>query len=208
MNLIAQTTHMEKKLAKPEQGQRGEAYLSFQLTDCFSAAFSMSDVHEVAVVSLGQITPMFNLPPYLLGLLARRSRILWTVDLSQWLCDESMTAAASSNQLSVAVVRVNPTQVSEAALPLEDRALLGLVVQRVNGYIQLCPESIQPPDQAALQDKLSTNLRRCWYGSVWKEPDRSESDGESVSAGKHIHILDANAIATYLPKDFPDSRPQ
>lgn len=194
MNLIVPTTHVEKDSVNPEQRRGEEAYLSFQLTDSFLAAFAMRDVHEVAVVPLGQITPMFNLPPDVLGLLTRRSRILWTVDLSQWLCGQPMAATTSSKQLSVAVVRVTPDQGLKQ--PLEDRALLGLVVQRVNGYIQISPGSVQPPDQSSSRDRpsnlLSTRLP-CWRGSVLKE--------------NRIHILDANAIATTLQKDAPHNAP-
>lgn len=190
---------------------RGEAYLSFQLTDRFSGAFSMNDVHEVAVISSGQITPVFNLPACVLGLLTRRSRILWTVDLSQWLCAQPVVAARSSQQLSVAIVSVSSSLSAEAATPsLTDKALLGLVVQRVNGYIQIHPDFIQPPDEIQMGDRTSEQLS-CLAGSLSNEsfldknfleagiPTESNSSPNS-SLEKRLHILDANAIARALLK--------
>ena len=178
------------------------AYLSFQINDGLWAALPMDDVHEVLSVSPQQITPVFNMPPCVLGLLTRRSRILWTVDLSHLLLSSPLIPqrTLSAHRHAVIVTRVSPAEIDfiratetsrfnasevkssdstsvRSRGSTEEPVLFGLVVREVKGTVSINTASIQSP-----QGHFSADFAPCLRGSVLQQ-DRL------------LHLLDANMIA-------------
>lgn len=120
------------RLTKPNTNKKnlGEAYLKFQLNQETSAVLSMSQAQEVFVLPVGRLTPMPNMPYYVLGLLNRRSKVLWVIDLAKMLgLPGDLTNVQHYNS-----VIINSGAVS-----------LGVIVQAVEGVMRLKSESIQPP---------------------------------------------------------------
>ncbi|MEM9218904.1 MAG: chemotaxis protein CheW [Cyanobacteria bacterium P01_F01_bin.150] len=58
-------------------------YLKFYINPETPALLSMKNIQEAAVLSSQLLTTMPNMPPYILGLTNRRSRVMWVVDISQ-----------------------------------------------------------------------------------------------------------------------------
>ncbi len=116
-------------LSPQRQKTSGESYLKFQLNQETSAVFSMTHTQEVLVVPVQTVAPMPNMPACMLGLMNRRSRVLWIIDLAQML---NLPPLNSSRQYNVIIVRVG-------SVPL------GLVVQTVKGPVRLLAEQIQSP---------------------------------------------------------------
>ncbi|MEO0852571.1 MAG: chemotaxis protein CheW [Cyanobacteria bacterium J06648_11] len=116
----------------------GQPYLNVRLDDRTSALIAMDGAQEALVVDARQITPMPNMPACVMGLLNRRSRVMWVVNLLQLL--QLQTAPTSTQRYELVVLRVEPTEETGA-----DRALMGAVVNGVRGVIRLNPEDIQSP---------------------------------------------------------------
>lgn len=160
-----------------------DTYLRFQLSAEIGAAFSMEQVHEVVVISPEQMTPMFNMSACVLGLLTRRSRIMWIVDLAHLLLGEPLATMSPSSfqRYTVIVIRVNQaSEPSNREFADTRPRLLGFVVREVKGSIQLSPDSIQAP-----KGHFSPALTPCLQGSVLQDDTM-------------LLVLDAEAI-THSP---------
>lgn len=135
------------RITKPNTNKKnqGDAYLKFQFGQQTSAVLSMSQAQEVFVLPVGRLTAMPNMPPYVMGLLNRRSKVLWVVDLATMLgLPETLTNVQHYNS-----VIINSGSLS-----------LLLIVQAVEGVVRLTPECIQPP-LGQVSSGLVPYLRGC-----------------------------------------------
>ncbi|WP_088239427.1 chemotaxis protein CheW [Calothrix rhizosoleniae] len=109
---------------------QGEAYLNFYLNPLTSVILSVKHTQEAIVVPGEIITPMPNMPAFIMGLMSWRSRIIWAVDLPMILNLES--THYRSRQFNIIVIKV-------------ESMLLGLVVHNVKGTIKFMPDDIRSP---------------------------------------------------------------
>ncbi len=123
----------------------GEAYLKFLLDPQTPIVLPMKQVQEVLVLSANRLTPMPNMPACIIGLMNRRSRVLWVADLTRLLG----TPALDLNTQQHSLVIIRPGTIS-----------LGVVVQRVEGMVWLTSDQIQPPP-SHVPSSLLTYLRGC-----------------------------------------------
>ncbi|MBW4694892.1 MAG: chemotaxis protein CheW [Lyngbya sp. HA4199-MV5] len=123
----------------------GEAYLKFLLDPQTPIVLPMKQVQEVLVLSANRLTPMPNMPACILGLMNRRSRVLWVVDLTRLLG----TPALDLNSQQHSLVIIRPGNLS-----------LGVVVQQVEGMVWMTPDQIQPPP-SHVPSSVLTYLRGC-----------------------------------------------
>jgi positive phototaxis protein PixI len=115
---------------EPENKQSFDSYLTFYLNDRTPALLLMEYVQEVIIIPQSRLTPMPNMPECVLGLLNRRSRILWVVNLAQLL---NLNAPNSTTQ-QYQIVIIHVGQVK-----------LGLVVQSAKGVAHFPSKSSQAP---------------------------------------------------------------
>ncbi|WAL60461.1 chemotaxis protein CheW [Thermocoleostomius sinensis] len=144
----------------------GDAYLRFELCPQTSAVLFMRYVQEAMILSARRLTPMPNMPPCMLGLMNRRSRVLWVVDLAQ--------------MLGLAILDTNAQQYSLVLIQV-GAVSLGLAVQRVEGIAWIDPNQTQPPIGQVLPSLLPY-LRGC---AVQQQEHRQDI----------LLMLDAEAIA-------------
>ncbi|MGQ4647829.1 chemotaxis protein CheW [Lyngbya aestuarii] len=180
MNISALTAGFNQSRETLGKVDLDNAYLSFQLDEQNPAVFSMDQVKEVIVIPAREITPMPNVPECVLGLLARRSRVMWVVDLAQMLTSKSLTS--NIRQYKVIIIQVNQTLGPSNLLltPSQSQALLGLIVLEVKGGVRFPVDLIKSPPE-----NLSLSLTPCLKGCV-RQPD-------SI-----LLVLDAEAIAHSL----------
>jgi len=126
------------------QSTLGDTYLKFQLEQYTPAVLSVEYVQEVLIVPVGRLTPMPNMPKYMLGLLNRRNRVLWVIDLAQML---NLSPDANAQQYNMVIIRVGQVP-------------LGLVVQAVKDVSRFMPDRIQSV-QGLATSGLATYLRGC-----------------------------------------------
>lgn len=104
------------------------SYLRFTL-GTQAALLPTRQVQEAIATPAARITPMPNMPPALLGLLNRRSRVLWVVDLALLL--GLPTAYPNSQQYNLVLLQVGAVT-------------LGLRVSHIDGILSLPPQHMQP----------------------------------------------------------------
>jgi positive phototaxis protein PixI len=123
----------------------GDAYLKFQFGQQTPAVFSMSRAQEVVILPVGAITPMPNMPAYVMGLLNRRSKVLWVIDLARML---------GLPPIEINVQHYNIVIISNGT------NTFGVIVQAVEGVVRLTAECIQSPI-AQVSSSLVPYLRGC-----------------------------------------------
>lgn len=137
-SLLASRNPFSKKTA-------GQPYLRVRLDPQTLAIFSLRYLQEVVVIPVQNLTPMPNLPPCLLGLINRRSRVLWAIDLPQLLRFPS--SAFKAQQYNTVIVRVGGITA-------------GFVVPAIEGMVRLTNERLDPLPSTATLD-LSSYVRGC-----------------------------------------------
>lgn len=129
----------------PTAQNQGDTYLRFQLCQQTPAAVSMNRAQEVIVLPVTRLTPMPNMPPYVLGVMNRRSRVLWVVELAQML--GLPPVEFNGQHYNIVIIR-------------NETAAFGLAVQAVDGVMRLLPEGVQPPRPfTSKSHSLLTRLR-------------------------------------------------
>lgn len=127
---------MNSQIITPQFNQvLGDIYVKVQLDKYTSAVLSMDYVQEVLIVPINRISPMPNMSHCILGLLNRRNRVLWVIDLAQVL---NLSLDTNSQQYHIVIIQVS--QVS-----------LALVVQEVKGVIRFTPDCIQSSIEPGLE---------------------------------------------------------
>lgn len=111
------------------QKNLGEAYLKFELGQGIQAGLLMKQVQEVLVLPVRHLTPMPNLSTGILGLMHRRSHVLWVVDLAL--------------TLDVGMLDFTPQQY-DIVIIKTDFASVAAAVRRVEGISWVLPDAIQP----------------------------------------------------------------
>lgn len=91
----------------------------------------MRHVQEAMILPSRRLTPMPNMPAPMMGLMNRRSRVIWVIDLAQ-LLGISMLDASSTQHYTLILIQVG-------SVPL------GLAVHQVEGAMRLEPSAIQSP---------------------------------------------------------------
>ncbi|MGF1535970.1 MAG: chemotaxis protein CheW [Elainellaceae cyanobacterium] len=134
-------------LALPEKPRRapGDAHLKFYLAEGMPAIFAMHHIQEVVVLPTQKLTPMPNMHPAMLGLMNRRSRVLWVVDLPRLIglpYLDSMT-----QHYSLILIQVG-------------RVALGLAIYKLEGMTWFRSESVQSP-VGHVAPELIPYLRGC-----------------------------------------------
>jgi twitching motility protein PilI len=134
----------------PQQPQTkknlGDTYLKFQLTQQTPAVLAMGQAQEVVVLPLGRLTSMPNMLPHVMGLMNRRSRVLWVVDLAR--------------MLGLPFTETN-VQHYDIIIIRNESASIGVIVQSVEGVVRLTPSSIQSPTRDFVSAGLVPYLRGC-----------------------------------------------
>ena len=146
----------------------GDSYLKFQLGQQTPAVLSMSRAQEVVILPVGRLTPMPNMPPYVMGLLNRRSRVLWVIDLALML---DLPSVETNVQYYNLVIISNGI------------STFGLIVQAVEGIVRLTQTSIRSP-----LGQVSSSLVPYLRGCVLQEQDiLLVLDAEAIMRSPLLH---------------------
>ena len=152
----------------------GEAYLRFELCPQTSATLFMRHVQEAMILPARRLTPMPNMPACMLGLMNRRSRVLWVIDLAQMLGLAMLDA--NTQQYHLVLIQVGPIA-------------LGLAVQHVEGITWINPDRIQPSIGQVIPS-LVPYLRGC---TIQQQEQKQEMllvlDAESITQSPILRNL-------------------
>lgn len=129
----------------------GDRYLKFHLEPQTPAILAMDQVQEVLIIPNRRITPMPNMPQCVQGLLNRRNRVLWVVDLAQMLGMQSL--GTNAQQYNILIIQAK-------------QITLGLLVQEVKGVIHFTSDLIQAPAEL-----VTSALIPYVYGCIFQEQE-------------------------------------
>ena len=158
-------------------GAGGATCLGFELNEQTPALFTMNQVQEIIVLPAQQITPMPNMPPCVLGLSTRRSRVLWLVDLAYMLLATPLPSNIRNYNVVIIRVAQRSQQQSMFISSAHNQVLLGLVVPTMRGVVHVAPELVQKP-----KGYFSPGLMPCLRGCLLQQDEM-------------LLVLDAEAIA-------------
>ena len=154
---IARSTDLQKA--------SGDIYLKFQLPRQIPAVLPMRYIQEAMLLPSRRLTPMPNMPASMLGLMNRRSRVVWVIDLAM-LLGLAVFDAVSTQQYMVILIQVG-------SVPL------GLAVHQVEAMVRIDTEAIQSPI-----GQVSANLMPYLRGCLLQQQPKEV-----------LLVLDAEAIA-------------
>jgi positive phototaxis protein PixI len=108
--------------------QAENSYLRFQIGADLIALLPMAQVQEVLALPATRLTPMPNMPPSVSGLMNRRSRVLWVIDLGRLL--GIVNASLNHHEHNLIIVRTGAIA-------------FALSVQKIKGIARIPSSSIQ-----------------------------------------------------------------
>jgi positive phototaxis protein PixI len=135
------TTILTRKTRK----SAGIGHVKFYLDRHTLAALPTLQVQEVLTLPATRLTAMPNMPDCVLGLMNRRSQVMWLVDLPHLLGNPPLET--NVQQYAILMVRLGTES-------------LGLAVARIEGTVGLPAELIQPPPTYC-QPSLRTYVNGC-----------------------------------------------
>jgi positive phototaxis protein PixI len=124
----------------------GDPYLKVQLTPQMAAVLPMEHAQEAIAIPFDRITPVPNMPVFVLGLLNQRSRVFWAIDLPLMLglSDQPI----NGQQYNLVIIK-------------SGNSPLGLVVPKVQSVLRFNLDEMYSPIGEA-PSSLVSYLRGCF----------------------------------------------
>jgi positive phototaxis protein PixI len=138
-------TPQESAIAPASLGQYIHSHLKFTIGS-HTALLPTHQVLEAITLPMSSVTPMPNMPPAMLGLVNRRSQVIWVTDLALL--------------LGIPVTYPNSQHYHLILLQIH-QVLVALRVQEINSIVSLPPEQVSPVP-AHMSADLGSFLRGCW----------------------------------------------
>lgn len=167
---------------KVKEKDRQQQFLRFILLPDTNLMISLSEIAAVLKIPFGQIVPIPEMPPWVIGVYNWRGEIIWMIDLGLLLgftpwYQQSM---ASSNYKAVVIHPSYQNRKSRTA-----GELVGLIVSDVNDIEWCNNKELHSPPASAVTPELAPFLRGYWL----KEN------------GDIIVTIDSDAIFAAMPKE-------
>ena len=129
------------------ESREGELYLRFYVDSSQEFALSAAGIREVISVPLDRISPIPNALPMLLGTINLRGRVIWVVNLGQFL---GLPTALNTDRPEISVIAVE-----------EQDTIVGLAVEKIVGMEWLAAEKVQSLKN--VPDSTAPFLRGEWF---------------------------------------------
>lgn len=119
---------------------------------------------EIMKVSIGQVVPMFQMAPWVMGVYNWRGEVLWMADLNHFLGLAPWYEQSESATKHTAIVIKSP----RSAVPTGDKpATLGLIVSRVEGMTSYPLEAVQTSvEKLEISPGFLPFLQGCYLGDA------------------------------------------
>lgn len=144
-----------------------EQFLTFLLPPEQRVMISTKQLVEIVNISISQVVPIPDVPPYVMGVSNWRGEVLWLVDLGYMLGFDPLHTAGYA-------------QVNYKAILLRSQGqIVGLLVNGVEQMIWCAPDQIQPTSTNYVTSELASYLR-----GYYLAPDRDLTlvlDGEALT---------------------------
>lgn len=129
------------------KSREGELHLRFYVASSQELALSATGIREVISASLDRITPIPNASHWILGTLNLRGRVIWVVDLGQFLGEST---ALNTDRLEIPIIAVE-----------NQDTIVGLAVDQIVGMDWLDVAGVQMLKNVPT-DNMAPFLRGEW----------------------------------------------
>ena len=140
------TVTLPTPLSPNLEQQQGIPFLKLLLERDTPVLLPMASVREVLTLPVQRVSAMPNMPACVLGLMNRRSRIFWAIDLAYLLGLSPLES--HTQQYTVATTHVDGEQ-------------MGLVVRSVDGVQRFPQEALQSPLGGVVGEQWVPYVRGC-----------------------------------------------
>ncbi|CAN1211353.1 hypothetical protein TUMEXPCC7403_14220 [Tumidithrix helvetica PCC 7403] len=144
-------------------------FIEFQMDGQILAALETEIVQEVLSVKAKAVVPVPNMPSTVLGLMSRRGRVYWTIDLAMMLGLQPLSDFV--NQYEVMILNV-------------ENLFLAVAVPKIKGTIKV-PANLVSTSTQSCPTTLKSYVKGCM--TLHQE--------EQMRAPRVIYVLKAEAIA-------------
>jgi positive phototaxis protein PixI len=178
-NLLVSRTNIAQK-------KEEEQFLRFHQSPGHQVMLPVKQITEVLKIDVGQIIPIPQMPPWVMGVYNWRGDILWMLDLGHligfdsWYQREINTSSYTAIVLAPNKKKQDPKNQDKGSENLS----LGLIITRVEDIEWCDTETIQSPPASAVTSTLAPFLRGYWL----------KQNGEMILA------LDGQAILAAMPR--------
>lgn len=173
-NLPGSTTQLASEIENKQ-------FLRFFLRPDTNLMLPIRQITEVLKIQFGQIVPIPQMPPWVMGVYNWRGDILWMIDLGN-LVGLNSWYQQELNRSSQTVIVLSPDQEQTKS---DHQSHLGLVISRVEDIESCDPTTIQ----IAIKETMS-QLEPFLQG-YWLKP-----------SGEMILVLDGKSIVAAMPREF------
>ncbi|MEM6256628.1 MAG: chemotaxis protein CheW [Cyanobacteria bacterium P01_D01_bin.156] len=169
-NVPTETTDNEIPVISPDR-----QFIQLALEVETPILLSVLNLFEILTISTSQVVPMFQMPPWVIGVYNWRGDILWVVDLNHLVGFSPWYQ--QKNYVSKHTVVVLKGQ-SEQSPSQVKASVLGLVVNQVSDMAICEPELIQAITNLEIPETIRPFLGGYWQGDTSK--DHWILNGEAV----------------------------
>lgn len=159
----------------------GERFLRFELVADTAALLPISQLAEVLTIPVSQITPIPQLPAYVMGAYNWRGEALWMVDLAHLIGFTPWYQRGINATCSAVVLRVDSMSMLDSNTRNQ---MIGLVIHRAE-MIEWCDSALfEPPSSDVVSPQLRPFLRQYYL----------------KSNGERLAVLDDEVIIAEISK--------
>jgi positive phototaxis protein PixI len=164
-----------------EDHEEEELFLRFVLLPDTKLMLPIKQISAVLKIAYGQIIPIPEMPPWVMGVYNWRGDIIWMIDLGNLVgLTPWMEQNLTSSQHKVIIIR--PSNVKN--LGQSNHNSIGLVISDVEDLDSCNIQELHSPPASAITEELAPFLRGYWI-----------KDNSDI-----LVILDAEAILASMPK--------
>ena len=187
MSSLITTDRLKELLPQLFNNQKteGDYYLRFQLTAEISAAIDLKCIQESLIINDDRLTPVPNLPEYVVGLMSSRNQVFLAVDLAHLAGLPPQTV--NLRQYPTIVFRHDQSGDNLS----EETNLYGFTVKRIEGISRVMPHQIH-----TVVDNIPDTLRPFVRGSVLANSSEITSESELSAETQPLLIIDIPQLIT------------
>ena len=158
MNNLTTTDRLEDLLPQlfSQQQREGNYYLRLQLTDDTNILLDLSYIQESLTIDSSQITPVPNLPEYVVGMMSSRNQVFLALDLAH--LAGFPPATFNQREYQTVVVQIGSKNKNVQS---NDFNLYGLTVKQIQGISRILSTNFAQPVSEAPE-----NIRDFVQGSI------------------------------------------
>lgn len=165
--------------------QEAKQFLKFAIYPSTKLMLPIRQITEVLKIKFGQIVPIPQMPPWVMGVYNWRGDILWMVDLGHLIGLDPWYQRENNRNYQTAIVLSPHKEKIQSDKRVGTN--LGLIVSHVED-IKMCDRStIQSPPNNSVSQQISSFLQGYWLGK--------ENDDMTL-------VLDGKAIVAAMPKNL------